>query len=345
MYRTVILKGDYSKREYDANNAGADAVWHQHINSFNAIASYGLVEVARPVTDREMAVARAAAEGYARIFGGGLGSGDGVKVLEDGDRGEYIIDGNREAYISEPAFGSNPAQAAMLARPDIQRAIAQENVDALRAHYPDGSLIALSVGHKYKTSAPNDRGCVIVGTGLMEADVNEAIIGYMDELLSGAVHTPVPTTTPPPAQPSATLLARGDGGPKVVVLQQSLQHQGYHCMVDGDFGPQTDVLVRSFQRLAGIGIDGIVGPDTWGRVRGAAYARTSMQQVGYAPKRVVAAVRTLQDALNDITGAGLVVDGKFGRNTKAAVRSFQQLARLDDDGVVGPNTWRALGYR
>lgn len=54
-------------------------------------------------------------------------------------------------------------------------------------------------------------------------------------------------------------------------------------------------------------------------------------------------VKTLQARLNDLTGAGLTVDGKFGAKTEAAVIHFQGLHDLTEDGIVGPKTWAALG--
>jgi peptidoglycan hydrolase-like protein with peptidoglycan-binding domain len=53
-------------------------------------------------------------------------------------------------------------------------------------------------------------------------------------------------------------------------------------------------------------------------------------------------VRKLQRALNE-AGYELDVDGIFGDATDEAVRDFQNENDLDVDGVVGPNTWAALG--
>jgi peptidoglycan hydrolase-like protein with peptidoglycan-binding domain len=53
-------------------------------------------------------------------------------------------------------------------------------------------------------------------------------------------------------------------------------------------------------------------------------------------------VSRLQEALRESHHFAARVDGSFGRNTESAVRAFQREAGLDDDGVVGPETWAAL---
>ncbi|WP_443058158.1 peptidoglycan-binding domain-containing protein [Streptomyces sp. JWR5-1] len=53
------------------------------------------------------------------------------------------------------------------------------------------------------------------------------------------------------------------------------------------------------------------------------------------------AVKAAQVQLNTY-GHQLAVDGVFGSGTAGAVRSFQKSKGLSVDGVVGPNTWRAL---
>ena len=49
-------------------------------------------------------------------------------------------------------------------------------------------------------------------------------------------------------------------------------------------------------------------------------------------------VRSLQKALNLVSGAALVEDGQFGPSTHAAVVAFQKFFKLAGDGVVGPKT-------
>lgn len=55
-------------------------------------------------------------------------------------------------------------------------------------------------------------------------------------------------------------------------------------------------------------------------------------------------VRLLQLALNEAIDAGLSGTGSFLSATETAVREFQADQGLDVDGIVGKDTWRALGF-
>jgi hypothetical protein len=58
-------------------------------------------------------------------------------------------------------------------------------------------------------------------------------------------------------------LRQGDTGDDVRYLQERLIEHGYSLEADGDFGPFTASIVRTFQRENALTPDGIVGPQTW----------------------------------------------------------------------------------
>lgn len=53
-------------------------------------------------------------------------------------------------------------------------------------------------------------------------------------------------------------------------------------------------------------------------------------------------IRQLQFALNTILGCRLTADGRYGEDTKAAIRQFQQKYGLQVDGVAGPITLKTI---
>jgi peptidoglycan hydrolase-like protein with peptidoglycan-binding domain len=62
-------------------------------------------------------------------------------------------------------------------------------------------------------------------------------------------------------------LRYGSRGPDVVYLQQRLTALRYDAgPIDGIFGPSTLHGAYAFQKVQGIGVDGVVGPVTWSRL-------------------------------------------------------------------------------
>lgn len=143
--------------------------------------------------------------------------------------------------------------------------------------------------------------------------------------------------------------ARGDA---VQHLQERLNAHGASLRADGVFGAATLRAVKDQQSAAGLGVDGVVGPRTWGALTGAERSSGSSSGSSSASSASSSqpklrqgtrgdAVRTLQQQLN-AAGASIAVDGSFGGSTASAVRSLQSAAGLAVDGVVGPKTWNAL---
>jgi peptidoglycan hydrolase-like protein with peptidoglycan-binding domain len=123
----------------------------------------------------------------------------------------------------------------------------------------------------------------------------------------------------------------GNRGVDVQAIQYLLAHNGFSVDADGVFGPATNTAVRNFQSARGIGVDGIVGPNTWGALA------PVIRQGDSGP-----AVRALQVELNEKRRLSLAVNGSFDAATNTAVRNFQEHAGIGVDGIVGATTWRNL---
>jgi peptidoglycan hydrolase-like protein with peptidoglycan-binding domain len=142
-----------------------------------------------------------------------------------------------------------------------------------------------------------------------------------------------------------------------------------HLPVDGEFGPETEAAVRTLQARHGLPVDGVVGPETWALI-GVHNATTltpppSAQSTPAAQQTTVNAVAAdtgltpgpggaSGSAAGPIIGGAtavdwlqaalhLPVDGEFGPETEAAVRTLQARHGLPVDGVVGPETWALIG--
>lgn len=83
---------------------------------------------------------------------------------------------------------------------------------------------------------------------------------------------PAPSVRPAPSLDAAArgegLIRRGQSGESVRQLQEQLRAQGLDVAVDGRFGPETERAVRELQARTGARVDGLVGPETMGKLRG-----------------------------------------------------------------------------
>ncbi|MCO5388732.1 MAG: peptidoglycan-binding protein [Desulfosporosinus sp.] len=189
---------------------------------------------------------------------------------------------------------------------------------------------------------PVTRAAVVAFQGSMGL-AQDGIVGIKTWTALGVdCHTP----TPPPGNHCPTL-QQGSTGPAVVKLQGLLKTRGFYTgNVDGIFGPVTRAAVVAFQGSMGLAQDGIVGIKTWTALGVDCHTPTpppgnhcpTLQQGSTGP--AVVKLQGLLQTRGFYTGN---VDGIFGPITRAAVLAFQECMGLVMDGIVGIQTWTALG--
>ena len=128
--------------------------------------------------------------------------------------------------------------------------------------------------------------------------------------------------------------------------------------VDGIFGSGTEAAVKAFQREFGLTADGVVGPATWRKLY-QVYADVTNQLLAPdqrpgtypgSPLRLGSSGRAVREAQYYLVLMSayyssiprIAIDGEFGTATQTAVKAFQKLFGLTQDGVIGPATWAKL---
>jgi peptidoglycan hydrolase-like protein with peptidoglycan-binding domain len=120
-------------------------------------------------------------------------------------------------------------------------------------------------------------------------------------------------------------------------LQQRLVELGYLKDVTGNYNEDTEAAVKKFEKMNHITEDGKVG----NAVRELLYSEEVVPNV-YSYGEESPEILTFQQRLKDLGYLTSNPDGKFGSDTKAAVRRFQEGAGLIADGYIGPATKDAL---
>lgn len=141
-------------------------------------------------------------------------------------------------------------------------------------------------------------------------------------------------------------IRKGDRGAAVEDVQRRLLVLGADLGttgVDGVFLGATFAAVVDFQHRRGLAEDGEVGPETWSALVDATFTLGDRLLYLRSPYLHGADVSSLQHALNALGFSCGEADGIFGAFTERAVRDFQGNAGLAADGIVGPDTVRAVG--
>ena len=154
--------------------------------------------------------------------------------------------------------------------------------------------------------------------------------------------TTLPVTTTTSSTTTTSLPTTVSGIEEAQILLKNLGI--YTGEIDGINGSLTKKAIREFQKLAGLVVDGLLGPNT---INALINGENSYIDMGGADVEVSKTdySEDIEDAqiklkeLNLYTG---VIDGINGIGTKNAIREFQKLAGLVVDGVLGPITSSAL---
>jgi N-acetylmuramoyl-L-alanine amidase len=190
------------------------------------------------------------------------------------------------------------------------------------------------------------------------------LCGGMSPLLAQQGSSPVPTALMQSELPPRSLVQTGSTGAEVQEIQGVLGLMGlYAGPIDGRFDSGTAAAVVRFQQMVGLQADGVVGSATWVKLLPPAPGEAPVAVVvpaPVAPPRSAApapvaegdpvlrngaegpAVSRLQRRLQRLGFYNGPIDGGFGDETEAAVKAAQRNAGLEEDGIVGEGTWRAI---
>lgn len=177
-------------------------------------------------------------------------------------------------------------------------------------------------------------------------------------LTTSSLNLPVLSqTNPPTPRPNLRI---GSQGVVVAELQAALKLLGFYPnRVDGNYAESTVIAVSRFQQAAGLNPDGIMNTATWEKlfpVQPPANlpvinppTATNPPTADTNPNFPILregmrgeAVKLLQERLRALGFLQAPADGVFGTQTLEAVKAAQARFSLQQDGIVGSATWRAL---
>lgn len=146
----------------------------------------------------------------------------------------------------------------------------------------------------------------------------------------------------------------GDRSPRVAEARSTLARlgllPGYEADLSDKYAEEDKLfdaalaeVLKAFQQSRGIVPSGHIDEMTLRELRHASY-QLGARVLSYQPNHELVGddVSQLQDQLQELGFYSHRIDGHFGRYTHEALASFQLNSGLQDDGVCGPDTIRAL---
>ncbi len=184
MYDVRFYKGNYSWRQKQANRDKCTAYVEQHFNaSANTNSGYAVVVTGYRASETSKNWGRWYANKVGQVFNIPVAGRGGILVGGFNGRGNGNLKHTKmPAILLEPMFVSNPQHAEWVRSTAGQDKLARILADSIIEAFPDGSRIGFSIGHKYKTSRPRDRGAAVYGGG-SEADYAEIVMGKAKDIL------------------------------------------------------------------------------------------------------------------------------------------------------------------
>ena len=138
-------------------------------------------------------------------------------------------------------------------------------------------------------------------------------------------------------------IRRGDSGPAVSEIRSILVGLELLDTASDVFDDDLDSSVREFQQSRGIGVDGLVGDETWGALDAARWRLGARSLYHSVPDPLVGEdVRALQERMLEMGYDSGRADSIYGPRTARAVGQFQREVGLTPDGSCGPQTIKAL---
>jgi peptidoglycan hydrolase-like protein with peptidoglycan-binding domain len=156
-----------------------------------------------------------------------------------------------------------------------------------------------------------------------------------------------------PAFPGSRWYQFGDRNSSIKQFQDQMHKRGFFPVGTGEYGPNTQAMVKRLQSLNGLVPNGFIGPNTWRLAWKGSYTPA----VAAKPKPTAssvpsfpgarwyhygdhsASIKRFQDQMHK-RGFFPVGTGEYGPNTQAMVKRLQSQNGLVPNGFIGPNTWR-----